>query len=167
VNFSSSQFAQGDLRENVAEALEQTELSPHLLLVEVPESALISDTDATVAKLRALKDLGRCLLGIAIDGFGGAYSALSRLGSLPADFLNIDCSLIAALEAQPEGAAVVSAVVHLAHRLGWQVVAAGVESAEQAERLRELGCDAAQGFYLSEPVAGDEVVAKLMTTSAR
>jgi diguanylate cyclase len=74
--------------------------------------------------------------------------------------------LIAGLGALPGDTAVVSAVVHLAHRLGWQVVAAGVETAEQVERSRELGCDAVQGFYLSEPMAGDEVVAKLLTSQA-
>jgi EAL domain-containing protein (putative c-di-GMP-specific phosphodiesterase class I) len=133
------------------------------LLLEVPDSALVNGTDVIVATLRACKELG---VGIAVDGFGGAHAALSCVRSLPADFLNIDRSLIAGLGAQAGDEAVVSAVVHLAHRLGWQVIAAGVETAVQAERSRELVCDAAQGFYVSEPMAGDEVVVRLQAADA-
>ena len=163
VDLSPRQFERDDLHENVVETLARQDSNPHLLLLEVPEDALINDTEAAVVKLRALKDLG---VVITLDSFVGACSVLSRVGSLPADFLNLDRSLIARLEAQPEEAVVVSAVAHLAHRLGWQVIASRAEAAEQTARARELGCDAAQGFYFSEPVAGGELAAKFLTTSA-
>ena len=98
---------------------------------------------------------------VVIDDFGTAYSSLSDLGHFPMDFLNIDRSLTLKLGVDPKDTAVVSAMINLAHALGWEVTAEGVETADQLARLRELGCDMAQGNYLWEPSSIEEVSAFL------
>ncbi len=96
-----------------------------------------------------------------VDDFGTAYSSLPHLGRFPIDFLNIDRSFTVRLGVEPEDTAIVSAMINLAHSLGWEVTAEGVETADQLARLRELGCDMAQGYYLWEPSSSAQVSALL------
>ena len=158
VNLCARQFDDPGLVEEITKVVRETGVEPHSLALEIPESVLMSDADSAASRLRALKALG---VNVVVDNFGTAYSSLSQLGRFPMNFLNIDRSLIFKLGAEPQDTAIVSAMIDLAHALGWEVTAEGVETAEQLARLRELGCDMAQGYHLWEPLTGEEVPAVL------
>ena len=158
VNLSARQFQHPDLVEDVAEALLRSGLSPRLLELELTESAVMADPEAAVATLRQLKGLGT---GLAIDDFGTGYSSLGYLRRFPLDLLKIDKAFVAGLGRIAEDAAIVEAVVGLAHTLGLRVVAEGVETADQAARLRGLGCELAQGYLFGKPVTPEELGALL------
>ncbi len=138
--------------------MRETGVEPANLALEIAEKVLMSDAGSAASKLGALWRLG---VRVVIDDFGTAYSSLSDLGHFPMDFLNIDRSLTLKLGVDPKDTAVVSAMINLAHALGWEVTAEGVETADQLARLRELGCDMAQGNYLWEPSSIEEVSAFL------
>lgn len=152
VNLSPRQFAQRDVVDRVRELLAETGLAASRLRLEITETILMKDPDAAIVILRQLKDLG---VKLCLDDFGTGYSSLSYLHRFPLDTLKIDQSFVADMDAA-QGNAIVQAVVHLAHGLGMDVVAEGIETAPQAERLREMGCDLGQGFYYSEPVAAPQ-----------
>jgi len=114
---------------------------------------VMDDAEFAIDKMKRLKGLG---IRFAIDDFGTGYSCLHYLKRLPVDQLKIDRSFIEGLEQNPEDLAIVSGTISLAQALGLQVVAEGVETAEQMARLRELGCDLVQGNYLSEPMPGQD-----------
>ncbi len=118
----------------------------------------MKNVQSTVATLRELKGLG---VKFAIDDFGTGYSSLSYLKRFPVSFLKIDRSFIDELEKDPEDTVLVSGIITLAHTSGMRVIAEGVETAEQLARLREMGCDIAQGNYFSEPVSGRAATAFL------
>jgi diguanylate cyclase (GGDEF)-like protein/PAS domain S-box-containing protein len=158
VNLSPSQFTREDLVDSVASLLADHGMEEGKLSLEVPESVLIKDPDASIQRLRELHDAGAC---IVVDGFGAALSSLSVLKRLPLDLLKLDRSLILRLGNEPGDTAVVSAMIRLAHDLGWDATAHGVETREQLVQLRELGCDLVQGRYLSHPIPGDEAPALL------
>jgi diguanylate cyclase (GGDEF)-like protein len=158
VNLSPRQFQQPGLVEDVAEALRTTGLAPHLLALEITEGAMIADADEAVATLRQLKGLG---VRLVIDDFGTGYSSLTYLQRLPVDQLKVDRQFVAGLGHDAGDAAIVTAVVGLARTLGLGVVAEGVETAEQAVRLRELGCSLGQGFYFGRPQSAEALTALL------
>jgi diguanylate cyclase (GGDEF)-like protein len=158
VNLSPRQFQQPGLVEDVAEALRASGLPPRLLSLELTEGAMVADADEAVAILRQLKGLG---VGLAIDDFGTGYSSLAYLQRLPVDRLKVDRRFVAGLGRDAGDDAIVEAVVGLAHTLGLGVVAEGVETAEQAARLRELGCRLGQGFYFGRPQSAEAVRALL------
>ncbi len=110
----------------------------------------MDDAEFSIGKLQRLKDLG---VGFAIDDYGTGYSCLYYLKRMPVDSLKIDCSFVAGLGKDPGDEAIVSGIIDLAHALGLKVVAEGVETAEQLAKLEELGCDLAQGYFLSEPLS--------------
>jgi EAL domain-containing protein (putative c-di-GMP-specific phosphodiesterase class I) len=118
------------------------------LELELTESVIMRDQEASIPKLEALKELG---VRIAIDDFGTGYSSLSYLQRLPVDSLKVDRSFISAINSDPGSLGIVQVVIDLAHARGLTVTAEGVESAEQLEELRSLGCDRAQGYYLAFP----------------
>ncbi len=150
------QFQHADLGEDVAKNLRETGLDPGTLLLEITESVLMEDAPRNIATLEKLRSLG---VKLAIDDFGTGYSSLSYLKRFPVDCLKIDQSLIEDLEQEPKNAAIVSAAITLAHALGAQATAEGVSTPEQLTRLRELGCDAAQGYYFSEPRPAEAAIA--------
>jgi predicted signal transduction protein with EAL and GGDEF domain len=158
VNLSPRQFQQPGLVEDVAEALRASGLPPRLLALELTEGAMVADADEAVALLRQLKGLG---VGLAIDDFGTGYSSLAYLQRLPVDRLKVDRRFVAGLGRDAGDAAIVEAVVGLARTLGLGVVAEGVETAEQAARLRELGCGLGQGFYFGRPQSAEALGALL------
>jgi predicted signal transduction protein with EAL and GGDEF domain len=159
VNLSVRQLAHPKLTSHVAAALERSGTAPGSLTLEITESLLMADADANYRRLAELKDLGVLL---AIDDFGTGYSSLSYLQRFPVDALKVDRSLIEPLVRRAAQVDVVRAVIDLAHSQGLHTVAEGVETVEQLELLRSLGCDAAQGFYFSRPVTGP-VLADLLT----
>jgi EAL domain-containing protein (putative c-di-GMP-specific phosphodiesterase class I) len=119
---------------------------------------MLGDADEAVATLRQLKGLG---VTLAIDDFGTGYSSLAYLQRLPLDRLKIDRQFVSGLGTDAGAAAIVSATVGLARALGLSVVAEGVETAEQAARLRNLGCEMAQGFYFGKPQSAGDTTALL------
>ena len=149
VNVSARQFGHPGLVGEVARVLAETGLDPGCLVLEITESAVMEDAASTIATLRDLKDLG---VRLAIDDFGTGYSSLAYLHRLPVDVLKIDRSFVDGLGREAEDTAIVRSVLGLAHSLGLQVVAEGVETAEQVEGLRALGCKIAQGYYFSRPL---------------
>jgi EAL domain-containing protein (putative c-di-GMP-specific phosphodiesterase class I) len=155
VNLSGRQLTHEGLRDAVANALADADLPPELLCLEITESAVAEDPAAANVTLRALKRLGVCL---AIDDFGVGFSSLSQIRQLPpVDVIKIDRSFIAGLGRNREDEAIVASVISLARALEVVTVGEGVETAEHAEALRELGCDHAQGFYFARPGPAAEV----------
>ena len=157
-NISETLFSQTDLVERVAAALRETGLEAQNLSLEIAERIPADGSEATVAKLAALRDLG---VGVVIENFGTAYSALAVLRRFPLDFLKIDRSLVAQLDEGSENAAIVEATINLAHALDWAVNAQGVETAGQLARLRKMGTDLAQGYHFTRPVTAEEATALL------
>jgi diguanylate cyclase (GGDEF)-like protein len=161
INLFAPAVADATLPAKIAEALELRGLPAEALTVEITEDLLLDDIDRTRAVLSDLRSRG---IRVAIDDFGSGYSALSYLRELPIDEVKLDRQLIAPVVADPRAAAVVRAMVDLAQLLGMTSVAEGVEDAQTAARLREFGCDVAQGFYFSPPIGSPELLA-LLTTS--
>jgi EAL domain-containing protein (putative c-di-GMP-specific phosphodiesterase class I) len=160
VNLSARQFRHPKLLEEVADVLSKTSLEPHELALEITESAMMEDETAARAVLRGLKELG---ITLAMDDFGSGYSSLSFLKRFPVDVLKMDRSMIEGVEQNHVDAAIVSAVTGLAHALELAVVAEGVETAEELERIRSLGCDFGQGYYWRRPCPAEEAMELLAT----
>lgn len=150
VNLSGRQFHHGDLPGLVRTLLQESAFNPACLELELTETMLMNNTEQNIATLRALKNLG---VRIAIDDFGTGYSSLSYLQRFPVDVLKIDRAFVCDLPGSTSSAAIVDAILALAHGLGLEVVAEGIETAEQAEFLRARGCDEGQGFYFGQPLA--------------
>ena len=152
VNLSARQFADKGLVEDVARILGETGLAPEALDLEITESVVMDDAPTTANILRELKALG---VRLSIDDFGTGYSSLSYLKRFPVDYLKVDRSFVGNIGqagGSSEDAVIVDNIVSLARGLGLRVVAEGVETAEQLARLREMGCDLAQGYYFSRPL---------------
>lgn len=153
VNVSARQLAQPDFADTIAAALEEFGASPRLFGIELTESAIMDDPEASVGVLGRLKALG---LRLAMDDFGTGYSSLSYLKRIPADTVKVDRSFVAGLVDSAEDSQIVTAVISLAHALRMTAVAEGVETEAQLARLRTLGCDLAQGYLFARPgPAGD------------
>ena len=164
VNLSARQLSHPDLVGDVEGALSEYGLDPERLTLEVTESVLVEHEGRHAGALRELKDLG---VRFAIDDFGTGYSSLSYLKRLPAGVLKLDGSFVAGIgEGAEEDEVLLEGVIGIAHGLGREVVAEGVETAEQAARLRELGCDLAQGNHFSRPLPGDEA-SRFLASSTR
>ncbi len=153
VNLSAAQFRQPDLVKHTGDLLRASALAPDLLELELTEGILVEDTESSIAILTALKALG---LSLSIDDFGTGYSSLSYLKKFPLSALKIDRSFVRDLAADTDDAAIVTATIALAHSLRLDVIAEGVETEEQYNFLRSLGCDQAQGYLFSPPVPADE-----------
>lgn len=154
VNMSARQFGRPDFVATVTEAVERYGLRPGELEVEVTESAVMADLDLVAGRLAELRSLG---VRISIDDFGTGYSSLSYLQKLPLDVIKIDREFIGALARNERGSqALVDAVITLAHGLGAEALAEGIEDASTLERLRAMGCDLGQGYFLGRPVPGRE-----------
>jgi EAL domain-containing protein (putative c-di-GMP-specific phosphodiesterase class I) len=154
VNVSSRQLQDDELVRDVSEAIERSRIEPGSLALELTESAVAEDVDRVATTLRGLKELG---VSLAMDDFGVGYSSLGLLRELPLDMLKIDRCFVARMLDGPEDDAIVAAVVSLAKALRLEIVAEGVERSEQLDRLRELGCHVAQGFYFAHPLPADQV----------
>jgi diguanylate cyclase (GGDEF)-like protein/PAS domain S-box-containing protein len=153
VNVSARQLSRPGLVEAVEEALRETELHPHTLRLEVTESAVMENTGAAAATLSRLKALG---VPVHLDDFGTGYSSLSYLHRLPFDTLKIDRSFVSGGDGGESDRRFLRAIVDLAHDLGVDVVAEGVETPEQLDAVRALGCEYAQGYLFSRPVREEE-----------
>ena len=154
VNVSMRQLETDGFLDDVREALSASGLEPGSLVVEVTETTLMRDADATIRRLRGLKELG---VLVAIDDFGTGYSSLSYLRQFPVDALKIDRSFIAAMSESPESAALIHTLVELGQTLGFETLAEGIEDRSQLERLRNERCARGQGFFFSRAVPPGEI----------
>jgi diguanylate cyclase (GGDEF)-like protein len=162
VNLSGRQFQQPGLVADVARILNETGLDPRLLRLEITETVVMEDADATIATLRQLKTLG---VEIAIDDFGTGYSSLAYLRRFPVDLLKIDRSFIAGLGRNNEDTAIAHAVIGLGHALYLTIVAEGIETIGQVVQLCSLDCELGQGDHFSRPLPAPEAEALLMSES--
>ncbi len=149
VNISARQFQQQHLAETVMRILEEVDLGPEFLELELTESSIMSNAEATIIVLTKLQTKG---IAISVDDFGTGFSSLSYLKRLPIDSLKVDQSFVRELATDPDDAALVMAIVSLAHTLRLRVVAEGVETQEQLRFLRLLRCDEIQGYLISKPL---------------
>jgi len=159
---SARQFGDRDLVPVVAAALRNSGLPPSALWLEITESVLMEEAEATIETLIALRGLG---VHLSIDDFGTGYSSLSYLKRFPVDVLKIDRSFVDGLGDDAEDEAIVTAVVRLAQALELGVVAEGVETAVQLAHLRRLGCNSVQGYYFGRPKSADDTLAMLTSSS--
>ncbi|MGK5038045.1 EAL domain-containing protein [Janthinobacterium sp. LB3P118] len=159
VNVSGIQFFVGGLEEEVLKAISKYDIAPDLLELELTESSLMSNAEETIAVLRNLKALG---IQISIDDFGTGYSSLAYLKRFPIDKLKIDIAFVREVTSNPDDAAIVLAIISMAHSMTLEVIAEGVESDAQLAYLRRHGCDEMQGYYFSRPVPQEEFEQMLM-----
>jgi predicted signal transduction protein with EAL and GGDEF domain len=158
VNISPAQFKSGKLVEAVAGALEKSGLASHRLELEITESCLLEKTSETLQILKDLKALG---VSIALDDFGTGYCGLGYLGSFPFDKIKIDQSFVKDVETTRKSAEIFRAVINIGHSLGLVTLAEGIETKEQLEFLRALGCQQGQGFLFSPAVRAGDIAAEL------
>jgi EAL domain-containing protein (putative c-di-GMP-specific phosphodiesterase class I) len=154
VNLSVSNLLDSSLPQRVARLLQVSGLPASALVLEVTETVLMTDSEASLAVLTALADLG---ITVSIDDFGTGYASLSYLRELPVSELKLDRSFTADLLTDARTEAIVSGTIDLAHRLGLRVVAEGVEQMATLRRLEALGCDESQGYLHSRPVPAEEL----------
>jgi diguanylate cyclase (GGDEF)-like protein len=158
VNISARHFQQENFLDRLVETLEETGLDPKSLELELTETSIMKNAESAARLLADIRKLG---VKVAIDDFGTGYSSLSYLKRLPIDTVKLDRSFVSGATTDPDDAALVMAIVTLAHNLRLTVIAEGVETAEQLSFLRLLRCDEGQGYYFSKPVPADVFAASL------
>lgn len=158
VNLSGKQFAQPDLVARIQEILGTTGLSAESLKLEITESVVMDDVESAIAVLKHMKALN---VKLGIDDFGTGYSSLSYLSRFPTDTLKVDKSFVGRMETESEGenVAIVRTIVTLAHALGMDVIAEGVETAAQLAKLRAIGCEYGQGYFFAKPLPSEDATA--------
>jgi diguanylate cyclase (GGDEF)-like protein len=156
VNLSMGQFQGSELVPEIAEILHQTRLDPSCLELEITERVVMEDVEYAIDVLEHLKKLG---IKVALDDFGTGYSSLEALRRFPLDALKIDKVFVDGVSKSQQDTAVVQLVIDLAHAVGIQAIAEGVETVEQLRQLRDMGCDQAQGYYFWKPLMGEEAAA--------
>jgi diguanylate cyclase (GGDEF)-like protein/PAS domain S-box-containing protein len=158
VNLSAQQFYRGDIVRSVKLALDEANLAPEWLELELTESLTLDDTETTLRIMSELKAMG---VGLSLDDFGTGWSSLSYLRRFPIDRIKIDRSFMRDVTTQPNAAAVVQSILHLADSLGLGCIAEGVETPEQLEYLQQQLCSEIQGFLFSKPLPAEELPAFL------
>ena len=164
VNLSAQVLFDLDLPDIIAGALAAHDVAAERLILEITESTIMVDKDRALQILSRLSDMG---IRIAIDDFGTGYSSLSYLSKMPVDEIKIDKSFVLDMHENKSNAVIVRATIELGHNLGMSVIGEGVEDAGMLAQLRALGCDAAQGYYLTKPLPSDEFTAWLVTTQSQ
>lgn len=155
INLSGRQLWQPDLAQIVSRGLRESGLNPGCLHLEITENILMQNVQSTMATLTALKTMG---IQLSVDDFGTGYSSLSYLTRFPLDFLKIDRSFVRDVDTNNENAAIVAAMIAMAHSLKLKVIAEGVETKGQMDFLRDLGCDEIQGYLVSKPLPPEEFI---------
>lgn len=151
---SGRQFALTNLANDVAKVLDETEIAPHNLNLEITETVLMGNEATILDNLKRLHKLG---VKISLDDFGTSYSSLSYLHNFPVDVLKIDRSFVSRLDGQNSNSTIVKTIVVLAETLGMKIVAEGIETPEQAVQLKELNCLYGQGYLFSKPLTSEAV----------
>jgi PAS domain S-box-containing protein len=163
VNITPKQFAQPELASQIGKTLQETGLDPRCVNVEITETIAMADAERSAVVLSELKGLG---VRLDIDDFGTGYSSLSRLQGFPVDTLKIDRAFISRIDTDPATHEIVRLIVMLAHGLRLKVVAEGVETQAQVDLLKDIGCELAQGYLYSKPVAAETIELLLRTNRA-
>jgi len=158
INLSAREFSRKELRSTVARALNDTRLPASCLELELTESGIMREQEATSATMRELNDMG---VRITIDDFGTGYSSLARLKQFPIDALKIDRSFVSDLTTDQSDTAIVNAIITMGHGLRLRVIAEGVEEGEQVALLKRSGCHEMQGYYFSAPQPPDGIASLL------
>jgi diguanylate cyclase (GGDEF)-like protein len=159
VNVSGRQLDNDDIIEHVREALDSSGLDAGSLIIEVTETALMRNAEATARRLRAIRELG---VRVAVDDFGTGYSSLAYLQQFPVDCLKIDRRFTNAITTSPESRSLIGTLVQLGRDLGLKTLAEGVETTDEVDHLRGEHVDEAQGFLLARPLAADELEIQLL-----
>lgn len=154
VNFSIGQFAQDDLTHLIQKVLERSGIDPSSVKLEITESEMMKNPEAAI---KVLDEIKAQKIDTCLDDFGTGYSSLSHLQQLAIRFLKIDQSFVRRLGTEDDALAIVKTIITLAHQLGRQVIAEGVETAEHLVILRSLGCEYGQGYFFAKPLAPEEV----------
>lgn len=154
VNFSIGQFAQDHLTHVIQKVLERSGIDPSSLKLEITESEMMKNPEAAI---KVLDEIKAQAIDTCLDDFGTGYSSLSHLQQLAIRFLKIDQSFVRRLGTEDDALAIVKTIITLAHQLGRQVIAEGVETAEHLVMLRSLGCEYGQGYFFAKPLAPEEV----------
>jgi EAL domain-containing protein (putative c-di-GMP-specific phosphodiesterase class I) len=164
VNISARQFQDQNFQEKIVRILGETSLDPRSLELEITETSIMENADSAVKALSAIRELG---VRIAIDDFGTGYSSLSYLKRLPIDTVKLDQSFVKGATSDPSDAALVMAIITLAHNLRLRVIAEGVETEEQREFLWLLRCDEVQGYLFGKPASPDAFESMLHSGAQR
>jgi len=149
VNVSARQFADAHLVNDLQEALQETGIDPSQLQLEITESIAAADPKMTITVLSHLKHMG---IGVVLDDFGTGSISLRGLSQFPVDALKIDRSLVQEMQSDRGSSDIVELIILVAHKMGMKVIAEGIETPRQLERLAELGCEFGQGYYFSQPM---------------
>ena len=149
MNISARDLLNRDLPDTISALLAKNQVPPNLLCLEITESGFMEDPAHAIRVLEQLSAIG---LQLSIDDYGTGYSSLSYLMKLPAKELKIDRSFVSQVSGNPDLTTIVSSTIEMGHRLGMKVVAEGVEDGDSYDLLRRLGCDTAQGYYMSPPL---------------
>ncbi|AWM93727.1 GGDEF domain-containing protein [Pseudomonas sp. 31-12] len=155
VNISPVHFRRKDFLDSILTALQQNDLNPNQLELEITESVLLNDCDQAIGYLHKLRELG---IGIAIDDFGTGYSSLSYLKRLPISKVKIDRAFITDIITDKDDAAITQGIISMAHHLRMKVIAEGVETEAQSAFLKQAGCDTFQGYYFARPMPFAELL---------
>ncbi len=155
VNISVLQLRQRNLSKHIEEVLAEFDIDPHMLEIELTESSFLNINHRTFANLKQIRDIG---VRLAMDDFGTGYSSLSYLNKIPLSSLKIDRSFVIEINREESANKLITSIISLAHGLGLEVVAEGVEERYQADYLTALGCEFLQGYYFSRPIPPSEVV---------
>ena len=164
INLSPAQFKDTHLVQQVSDVLKATGLSPSLLELELTEGVVMQDTAATQQTLQAFQALG---VQVALDDFGIGYSSLSYLKRMPLSCLKVDQSFVAGLPSDAQDRAIINAILAVAVGLGLRVIAGGIETQEQSQFLKQMGCHALQGYYFSRLVPTAEINVLLATSQTQ
>jgi EAL domain-containing protein (putative c-di-GMP-specific phosphodiesterase class I) len=167
VNLSARQLQRPEIVGEIAQTLQEAELHPHSLVLEITESVMMQDMDLSIQRLAELKELG---VRLAVDDFGTGYSSLNYIRRFPVDILKVDKSFVDGVDEGGEESALTAAIIELAGILRLRPVAEGIEHADQLDKLLALRCDLGQGFYFAEPLplAGvDDLLTTRQTLATR
>ena len=159
LNITGKQLHDPEFADGLVRLTAEAGMTAGQIRLEVPESAVMKNLDGAIVALSRLQQIGT---RVAIDEFGSGPSSLASLRRLPVDTLHLDRQFVTEIATNREATTVAQAVIGLAHGLGLQVVAAGVERQEQVDQLAEIGCELAQGNYFCAPVAGPELLGYLI-----
>jgi len=161
INVSSAELRRERFAGRLIETMDRFSIEPHSIEIEITEGVFLGAGSDTVR--RSIDELHMCRIPLALDDFGTGFASLSHLRSLPVSTLKIDRSFVSGVTARESDSAIVSALITLGRALNMKVVAEGVEEAEQSIKLRELGCDYAQGFYFGRPAPSENIPALIQT----
>ena len=155
VNISPVQFKDRSFPDRIERVIERCGVEGRFIVLEITENTIMEDVEFAKRSLDRLKEMG---VRVAVDDFGTGYSSLAYLKILPVDYLKIDVSFVRDIDRDPDDRAIVNAIIQLARNLGLKTIAEGIESGEQLEILREMGCDVGQGFYLARPMPEEKLL---------